>query len=128
MYLAEDHLCEKCDVNVMGPGFLYYALIDPMLGTGVSARRSMGSSLISCQMGVHRYGHTRSGAFRSVLECLSDLMFHSGPRIGLATSQMELRARILDSPRTHLPNFQSELLLGRPRAVSFYSIKLGFTF
>ena len=128
MYLAEHRLCEKCVVNVMGPGSLYYALIDPMLGTGVSARQSMGSSLILCQMGAHRYGHTRSGAFRSVLECLSDLMFHSGPRIGLATSQMELRARILDSPRTRLPNFQFELRLGRPRAFSFYLIKFGFAF
>jgi hypothetical protein len=36
--------------------------------------------------------------------------------------------QILDSPQTCLSNFQSELLLGRPRVFSFYLIKFGFTF
>ena len=66
MYLAEDRVRGECGVNVVGLDFLYNALIDPMLGTGVEARRSMGSSL--CQVGIRRYGHTRSGAGRSVLE------------------------------------------------------------
>ena len=66
MNLAEDRVRRECDVNVAGLRFLYNASIDPMLGTGVEALRSMGSSL--CQVGVRHYGHTGSGVRRSVLE------------------------------------------------------------
>jgi len=66
MYLAEDRVRGECDMNVMSRRFLYNALIDPMLGTGVEAWRGMGSSL--CQVGVRRYRHTGSGARRLVLK------------------------------------------------------------
>jgi len=66
MYLAENCVGGKCDVNVVELRFLYNASVDPMLGTSVEARRSMVSSL--CQVGVRRSGHTGSGTGRSVLE------------------------------------------------------------
>jgi len=66
MYLAEGRVRGECDVNVVGLYFLYNPYLDPMLGTGVEARRGMGSSL--CQVGVRCYGHTGSGAGQSVLE------------------------------------------------------------
>ena len=66
MYLAEDRVRRECDVNVVGLDFLYNPYLDPMLGTGIEARRGMGSSL--CQVGVRCYGHTGSGVDRSVLE------------------------------------------------------------
>ena len=66
MYLAEDRVRGECHVNVAGLGCLYNSLIDPMLGAGIEARRSVDSSL--CQVGVRRYGHSRSGAGRSVLD------------------------------------------------------------
>jgi len=65
MYLAEDHVRGECDLTVVGLGFSYNALIDPMLGTGVEARQGVGSSL--CQVSVHCYRHSRSGVGRSVL-------------------------------------------------------------
>jgi len=52
---VEDRVCGECGVNVVGPRFLYNASIDPMLGTGVEARQSIGSSL--CQrmsLWIHR--------------------------------------------------------------------------
>ena len=54
MYLAEDRVRRPSYVNVVVLRFLYNALIDPMLGTGVEARRSIGSSL--CQVGLRHYG------------------------------------------------------------------------
>jgi len=65
MYLAEDCVHGECDLTVVGLGFSYNALIDPMLGTGVEAQQSVGSSL--CQVGVCHYRHSRSGAGRSIL-------------------------------------------------------------
>ena len=61
MYLTEDRVRGECDVNVVGLHFLFNALMGPMLGTGVEARRGMGSSL--CQVGVR---HTGSGADRLI--------------------------------------------------------------
>jgi len=49
----------RCECG--GPPFL----IDPMLVTGIEARRSVGFSL--CQVHVCRYGYTGSGARLSVL-------------------------------------------------------------
>ena len=66
MYLAEDRVRGEFDVNVVCFGCLYNVLIDPMLGAGIEARRSVDSSL--CQVGVRRYGHSRSGAGRSVFD------------------------------------------------------------
>lgn len=53
-YLAEDRVRGECNVNVVGLGFLYNALIHPILGTGVEARRGMRSSL--CQVRVRHNG------------------------------------------------------------------------
>jgi hypothetical protein len=86
MYLAEDRVHGECDMDVVGLCFVYNALIDVILGTGLKARRGMDASL--CQFGLPRYGHTGSGAGLSTLERISDLMFPSGSRIGLAASQM----------------------------------------
>ena len=65
MYLVEGRIRGESDVNVVGLRFSY-ALIDPILGTGVEARRRIGSSLR--RVGLRQYGHTGSGARRSVLE------------------------------------------------------------
>ena len=66
MYLVGGRVRGECDVPVVGLGYLYSVLIDPMPGTGVEAWWSMGSSL--CQVGVHCYRYAGSGASRSVLE------------------------------------------------------------
>jgi len=66
MYLAEGRVHGKCDVPVVGLGYLYSVLIDPMPGTGVKAWWSMGSSL--CQVSICCYGYAGSGASQSVLE------------------------------------------------------------
>ena len=82
---------------------------------------------------------------------LGDLMFLSGSRIRLATSQMsqwvvlrcdtqhsqvslhisvfgQLRAQILASRRTRLPDLPPDFLLIRPPTFSVYLIKFGFAF
>jgi len=43
MYLAENRVGGKCDVNVVDLRFLYNASVDPMLGTGVEALRRGGA-------------------------------------------------------------------------------------
>ena len=58
MYLAEDRVRGKCDVNVTGLRFLSMALIDPMLGTGVEAGWIMDSPLR--QVRVCHYRHAGS--------------------------------------------------------------------
>ena len=69
--LAEGRVGGECGVNVVGLGFLYNPLIDPMLGTGVEWRRSMGSLL--CLVGVR----TRCTSIRVGMTQRSDvhLMF-----------------------------------------------------
>ena len=65
MYLAEDRVRGKCDVNVI------WTFIDLMLGTGVKTWRIMGSSLR--RVCIRRYRHAGPGARRTVLEQLVDL-------------------------------------------------------
>ena len=66
--LVEGRVGGECGGNVVGLGFLCNPLIDPMLGTGVEWRRSMGSSL--CLVGVR----TRCASIRVGMTQRSDVL------------------------------------------------------
>ena len=65
MYLAEDRVRGKCNVNAIPSLLILLPFLDPLLGTRFEARWIMGSSLR--QICVRRYRHTGSGTCQSVL-------------------------------------------------------------
>lgn len=125
--------------------FLTFSPLDPMLGTGLEARRVVGTSL--CQVGVRRHRCSRSvvNFCVPVSKILADVTRSrvsglSGPRAGLATPEVaqrlvlrrdtqhgqvslhillfaQFRAQVLDTRRARLSDIQPHIFVVRPRAL-----------